>query len=140
MTKKTFFLDANIFLRFLTGDDRRKAEACRRLIQKAVDGELNLNTHPMILAEVVWVLESYYKQPRQEIAGKLALIMNTPNLSITDENAFAHAVELYSESKIDLADCFAAALATQEGHLLLSYDRDFDKLEGIKRARPEDIS
>lgn len=136
MTKKTFFLDANIFLRFLTGDDRRKAEATRRLIQKAVDGEIALHTHPLILAEVVWVLESYYKLPRQEIAGKLHLIMNTPNISIDDENAFAHAVELYSESKIDLADCFAAALTIQESYVLLSYDRDFDKLAGVVRKEP----
>ena len=63
MTGKALFLDANIFLRFLTGDDRRKTAATRRLIQRAVDGELNFNTHPMILAEAVWVLESYYKLP-----------------------------------------------------------------------------
>jgi predicted nucleic acid-binding protein len=138
--KKTCFLDANIFLRFLTGDDRRKAEACRRLVQKAMDGELNLSTHPMILAEVVWVLESYYKLLREEIATKLQMIMNTPNLAITDGNAFARAVVIYAESKIDLADCFAAAVATQEGCTLVSYDRDFDKLEGVQRAKPEDIS
>jgi len=138
--KKTCFLDANIFLRFLTGDDRRKAEACRRLVQRAVDGKLNLTTHPLILAEVVWVLESYYKLPRGEITKKLQMIMNTPNLTVADAHAFAQAVELYSDSKIDLADCFAAAVATQEDCTLVSYDRDFDKLEGIQRAKPEDIS
>ncbi|MFA5809720.1 MAG: PIN domain-containing protein [Thermoleophilia bacterium] len=139
MMKKKYFLDANIFLRFLTGDDRRKAEACRRLVQKAIDGELHLETHPLILAEVVWVLESYYRLQRGEIAAKLEMILNTPNLAVADAGAFARAVELYSESKIDFADCFAAAMAEQEGGTLLSYDRDFDKLDGVRRLEPGDI-
>lgn len=136
----TYFLDANIFLRFLTGDDRRRAEACRRLVQKAVDGEVSLSTHPLILAEVVWVLESYYKLPRREIAAKLEMILNTPNLVVSEAEAFARAVEFYSSSGIDLADCFAAALAVEDGSTLLSYDRDFDKLEGIRKSEPEMIA
>ncbi|MCL5670364.1 MAG: PIN domain-containing protein [Acidobacteria bacterium] len=123
-------------MRFLTGDDPRKAEACRRLVQKAVDGELVLRTHALILAEVVWVLESYYKLPRQEIATKLEMILNTPNLSVAESDVFARAVEIYSQSGIDLADCFVAALAAAEGSLLLSYDRDFDEIEGLIRREP----
>lgn len=135
-----YFLDANIFLRFLTADDKGKAEACRRLVQRAVDGELGLTTHPLILAEVVWVLESYYRLPRPEIVNKLELIMNTPNLSIADAGAFAQAVSLYSSAGIDLADCFAAALSMQDGCPLVSYDRDYDRLEGISRLEPGNIN
>jgi len=138
-TRKTYFLDANIFLRFLTGDEKRKAAACRRLVQMAIDGKLTLRTHPLILAEVVWVLESYYELPRSEIASKLELILNTPNLSVVDESAFSQAVGLYAASNIDLADCYAAALANEADDTLLSYDRDFDKLDGIEREKPEDV-
>ncbi len=133
------FLDANIFLRFLTGDDRFKAAACRDLIRKTVDGEVELETHPLILAEVVWVLESYYKLPRMQIAEKLDLILNTPNLTIADGNAFSEAVELYSQSALDLADCFVVALATRAGSALISYDAGFDRLHGVVRKEPEDI-
>jgi predicted nucleic-acid-binding protein len=136
---KTYLLDANIFLRFLTADDKQKAEACRRLVQKGVDGELRLRTHPLILAEVVWVLESYYGLPRAEIANKLEMILNTPNLVVSESDAFAQAVEMYSSSGIDLADCFAAAIAAWESAVLVSYDRDFDGLEGVSRQEPEDI-
>ncbi len=93
----------------------------------------------MILAEVVWVLESYYKLPREKIAEKLDLIINTPNLAIADSGAFSQAVELYSSSNLDLADCFAASLAIEEGSILISYDRDFDKLDGIVRKEPENV-
>lgn len=137
--KTPCFLDANIFLRFLTGDDRRKAEACRRLVQKAVEGKVALSTDPMILAEVVWVLESYYGLKRGEIAIKLEMILNTSNLTVSEGDAFAQAVELYAGSGIDLADCFAAATAACEGATLVSYDRDFDSIEEIVRVEPGDV-
>ncbi|MEK7817274.1 MAG: PIN domain-containing protein [Actinomycetota bacterium] len=137
--KTTCFLDANIFLRFLTGDDRRKAEACRRLVQKAVEGKVALSTHPLILAEVVWVLESYYGLKRGDIAVKLDMILNTPNLAVSEGDAFAQAVELYAGSSLDLADCFAAAKATQEGAVLISYDRGFDSIEGLARVEPDGV-
>ncbi len=98
-----------------------------------------LCTHPLILAEVVWVLESYYKLPRAEIVAKLEVILNTPNLIVFEAETFARAIEFYSGSGIDLADCFAAALAVKDGSTLLSYDRDFDKLEGITKSEPEEI-
>ncbi|MBE0429354.1 MAG: PIN domain-containing protein [Thermoleophilia bacterium] len=139
MTASTFFLDANIFLRFLTEDDRQKAEACRRLVQKAVAGELTLTTHPLILAEVVWVLESYYKLTRGEIAAKLELIFNTPNLVVFEASIFARAVEYYSNSSLDLADCFAAALAVEKNSALVSYDRDFTGLEELLVHEPEEL-
>lgn len=137
--KTTCFLDANIFLRFLTGDDRRKAEVCRGLVQKAVEGKVALSTHPLILAEVVWVLESYYGLERGEIAEKLGMILNTPNLTVSEGDAFAQAVELYAGSGLDLADCFAAAKATQEGAVLVSFDRGFDSVEGLARIEPGDV-
>ncbi len=137
--KKLYFLDANVFLRFLTGDDEQIAEDCRILIQRAVRGKIRLMTHPLILAEVVWVLESYYKLPRREIAEKLQLILNTPGLKVTEEDAFAQAVELYAGHRIDFADCFAAAITQLEGAHLVSYDRDYDKIANLKRVAPGEV-
>jgi len=128
-----YFLDTNIFLRFLTADDARKAAACRRLIKRGIEGEVELATHPLILAEVVWVLESFYELPRREIAQMLDLIMNTPNLTVADAGPFSQAIEMYSGSNLDLADCFAAALAAVRDAVIVSYDRDLDKLEGVTR-------
>lgn len=134
-----YFLDTNIFLRFLTADDARKAAACRKLIRRGMEGEVELATHPLILAEVVWVLESYYELPRQEIAQKLDLIMNTPNLVVADAGPFSRAIELYLGSNLDLTDCFSASLSMTDGSTLVSYDRDFDAIDGVTRKEPSQI-
>ncbi len=62
-----YFVDANIFLRYLTNDIPEQAEAVALLFQQAADGELKLVTNAMVMAELVWVMELAYKLPRQII-------------------------------------------------------------------------
>ena len=52
------FLDTNVILRYLTGDDPEKAEACYQLFQRVNSGEETLITCEAIIAEVVYVLRS----------------------------------------------------------------------------------
>jgi len=58
---KTSFLDANIFIRYLTNDEPAKADRVEKLLDQAAKGKERLMTTEMVLAEVVWVLESFYK-------------------------------------------------------------------------------
>lgn len=53
------FVDTNVFLRFLTRDDPVKAEKARRLFTAAMAGELVAETSLLVVAEIVWTLESY---------------------------------------------------------------------------------
>ena len=50
------FVDANLFIRFLTRDDPEKAQACFELFQKAKKREILLTTSESVIAEVVYVL------------------------------------------------------------------------------------
>ncbi len=52
------FVDTNIFIRYLTKDDPREAQACFELFQKAQRRGVQLTTSEAIIAEVVYVLSS----------------------------------------------------------------------------------
>ena len=65
-------LDTSVLIRHLTGDDPAKAVRVRGLLTRAAQGELNLLVPPIVLAELAWVLESYFRLARAEIAGLLA--------------------------------------------------------------------
>ena len=69
------FVDTNIFLRYLTGDDPPKYERCRGLFKRAVEGELGLSTSVMVIAELIWTLLSYYKVPKAEVIEKVSVIV-----------------------------------------------------------------
>ncbi|MEB3337389.1 MAG: PIN domain-containing protein [Leptolyngbyaceae bacterium] len=59
-----FWVDTNIFLRLLTGDPPELAQRAFRLAERAEQGEIRLRVSPMVVAEMVWVLSSFYKYPR----------------------------------------------------------------------------
>ncbi|OQX18717.1 MAG: hypothetical protein BWK76_06625 [Desulfobulbaceae bacterium A2] len=49
----TSFLDANVFLRYLTSDDPVKADRVERLLASAAAGQARLVTTELVIAEVV---------------------------------------------------------------------------------------
>src|SRR5688572_12750166 len=52
------FLDTNVFIRYLTRDDEKKAAACFELFQHVGRGEEQVTTCEAIVTEVVYVLSS----------------------------------------------------------------------------------
>lgn len=129
-------VDANIFLRILTEDDPRKSARCKELFGGS-SGKRKLYTNSMIIAEIVWTLESYYGCSRSEVRDKVEKILNTPSLKVENDDLIAEAISLYEEKNIDYIDCFNAIYAKKERlDLIYSYDEDFDRLSMTLRKEP----
>ena len=88
----TYFVDANIFLRYMANDIPEQAEAVAALFRKAADGELRLITNTMVMAELVWVMESAYQLPRETIQEYMEIILNTPGLNIPEAEMISQAL------------------------------------------------
>ena len=58
---KVAVIDTNVLIRYLTNDEPQKAKAVESLLNKASDGELRILIPSIVIAELVWVLESYYR-------------------------------------------------------------------------------
>jgi len=61
----TAFVDTNILIRHLTGDPPDQAERATAFLAEADE----LLLPDLIVAEVVYVLESFYELPADEVAG-----------------------------------------------------------------------
>ncbi|HEY4495645.1 MAG TPA: PIN domain-containing protein [Candidatus Paceibacterota bacterium] len=134
------FLDANIFIRFLTKDDRKKAEDVRKLFELIESGRIKAQTHIIVLAEIVWTLHSFFKVKKETIAEYITLLFDLKNLAINDEKIISRAIETFKNRNIDFIDAFCASLATEHQiKYICSYDRDFDKIKDIKRIEPRDL-
>lgn len=134
---KGYLIDTNIFLRILTNDDPAQAEKSKAFILQVISGEKHAYTTVAVLLELAWTLESYFGLKPEEVAEKLSLITATPKLQIENRRVVEEAIEIYKEKHIDFADCYNAAFAKiMSGSLVLSYDRDFDKVSGLKRKTP----
>lgn len=134
---KSSFIDTNIFLRFLTADDKEKYARCRQLFERAVNGKELLVTSELAIAEVVWTLLSFYKVPKQEVIEKVSIILNTPNLKVENQKTLTDALAIYSIKNINFIDAYNSAyMRHKKLDKIYSYDTDFDKVELLKRAEP----
>jgi uncharacterized protein len=131
------FVDTNIFLRYLTGDDPLKYERCRAMFRKAIEGEIEIATSGIVIAELIWTLSSYYKVPKAEVIEKISVIVGTESLFIPDKDVVADALVLYARKNIDYIDAYNAVFMKYQGlREIYSYDEDFDVVEEIKRREP----
>ncbi len=135
------FVDANIFIRYLTRDDPEKAAACRRLFEQAKLGQVRLTTSEAVIAEVVFVLSSkrLYNLSRQEIRARLYPLVSLSGLKMVSSRSCLRALDLYGSNNIDFEDALTIAeMERRKIAELYSYDRDFDQVPGhtFKRLEP----
>jgi len=131
------FLDTNIFIRFLTDDVPEKVDACEEIFKKAVEKQETLFTTDLVIAEIVWVLESFYELPKNEIQDKVEKILNTPNLICPHKDLILSALILYSEKNIDYIDAYNALILKENGiEELYSYDKHYDRIDWLTRLEP----
>ena len=134
------YLDANIFLRLLSGDDEPKFKACLKLFQQAKRGQVRLVTSPTIVAEVVYVLISkkHYSLDRHRIHTLLYPLLCLEALKLPDRKTVLRALDYFVQyPKLDFEDCFIVADTKQQRIArLYSYDRDFDGVTSIERVEP----
>ena len=133
------FLDTNIILRYLLRDDPTKAERCFALFQQLKRKEISLITSEAVIAEVVYVLVSrnLYNQPRSNIRAFLLPIINLPSLKIPYRRALIRALDLFAHSNLDFEDALTVAhMERMKITTVVSYDQDFDHIQGIQRREP----
>jgi predicted nucleic-acid-binding protein len=127
------FIDTNLFLRYLTNDVPTQADAVEALLQQAADREMILVTNSLVLAEIVWVLSSYYQRSRVDIRDKVLAVLNTPGLEVVDRDLILQAVAWFAEKNIDFIDAYNAAwLLAQDMNVAYTFDHvHFSRIEGI---------
>ncbi len=134
---KLSYLDANILLRFITNEPPELAEKCVLLFQKLEDGEIELVTDYLVIAEVVWVLESFYHYSASEIAPQIRVLIDAPHLHIDDKDVLREALSLYELKNVDFTDAFLVARMQRKGiSEIYSGDNHFDRFSQITRMEP----
>jgi uncharacterized protein len=138
MGSERFFADTNLFLRLLTNDVPEQVDAFVDLLKKAANGDFIIVINPMVIAEIVWTLESYYQLPKSPIQSHILAILNTPGLEVVDSDLVLQAIHGYLEKNVDFIDAFNAAWMQQQGIAsVYTFDqKHFKRFEGIRTVVP----
>jgi uncharacterized protein len=115
MEAKRIFADTNLFLRYLTNDVPGQADAVEQLLQQAAAGKIILVTNSLVIAEIIWTLESYYHLSKTDIHENILAILNTPGLEVIDGIMILKAVRWFTDKNIDFIDAYNGAWMLDRG-------------------------
>jgi predicted nucleic-acid-binding protein len=91
----------------------------------------------LVLAECVYVLESFYEVERPRVAELMRAAISLPHVDALDPSLLLRALEVYEIDRLDFADAYLVAQAEATGvKEILSFDRSIDKIDGIVRREP----
>lgn len=96
----TAFVDTDVLIRHLTGDPPAQAARATASLRRADE----LLLPDLILAEVAYVLESFYETPRRQVAETLRAVLAFPAIRVVDTELLLRAVETYDTHRLDFAD------------------------------------
>jgi predicted nucleic acid-binding protein len=134
------FVDTNIFIRYLTGDDAVKSRAAYELFQRVKSGRESVTSADVIIAEVVYVFSSpaLYGMSHADIVARLVPILSLRRFKLEHKRAVLRALALYAAHRfLDFEDALAVAPMERRGITeIVSYDTDFDSVGGITRVEP----
>jgi predicted nucleic acid-binding protein len=129
---KRRLVDTNLIVRYLVQDHEAHAKAAGRLFEACDRGDLVVVVLPAVLAECVFVLESFYGQARADIAYALGRLVSSPGVEITDVAIHLNALERYTKTKAHFVDCLMAATAAAEKTPVATFDQDFRKFGDVR--------
>jgi predicted nucleic-acid-binding protein len=88
----------------------------------------------LIVAECVYVLESFYEVSRARVAELMRAAVALPSIRVTDEPSLLRALEVYELERLDFADAYLVAQAEATGvGAIASFDRSIDRAATISR-------
>ena len=129
---KRRLIDTNLIVRYLVQDHEKHARAAEKLFDACDRGQLTLVVLPVVLAECVFVLDSFYGRPRADISSALATLISSPGVEISDAAVHLDTLKRYRQTKIHFVDCLIASTAAAQNTPVATFDHDFRKFPDVR--------
>lgn len=126
---KTIIIDANVIIRFLLADHPKLSSAAKSIFLRAQNGELKIYLDEVIVAEVVWMLSSFYKIKRKEIGEKLEKLISQDWIINSKKDLLLQSLSLFMSRNLDYIDCWIYTVARETKLSLETFDKDLKKLK-----------
>lgn len=133
---KSAIVDTNVILRYLTKDIPEQADRVAERFVEAQKGTLRLIILHIAVVEIVFHMTHWYKFTRADAAERVKLLLSFPWLEVDHKDYVLRALTLYSKTSFDFVDILGWSLAQAYESSVLSFDKDYDKLEPKIRLVP----
>lgn len=132
-TSVSAFVDTNILVRHLTGEPPQMAARATAYLRR--ESELFLTD--LVVAETVYVLESFYEVPHELVAEAVRSLIASDSVICVDPAVLLRSVEVYETQRINFAEACLVACAESTGIAkIASFDRSLDRVQSVERVEP----
>ena len=98
-------------------------------MSSAEGGEILLHVSSLVVAEMVWVLKSFYRHSYADIAGALVPLLSADGIDVEEREIMIRAIELARDKNVDFVDAVLALQAVRNGETVCTFDKaDFKRL------------
>lgn len=136
MTK--LFLDTNIWLRYFLRDEEEQYQEVVALFSKIEEGSYRVYTSSVVLLELFFVLRKTYSFTHDDIDDVFMNIQQVRAITILETTDFTQALKWYRKYRVKLADCIIASTLSADT-ILVSYDKDFERIDDISVQQPHKL-
>lgn len=135
------FIDANVFLRALTGSEPAQAAASRSLLFRLEDGTEKAATSPLVLFEVIFTLHSprSYNHSKERVVELISPLFELRGLQLPNKQLWLEAFAVWLKYPIDFTDAHNVAFMRSAGiSEIYAWDKGYSRVADIKRIEPSD--
>ena len=126
---KKEILDTNVLLRFLVGDNKQQHQETERSFKEAEQHKRKIVLVPLVVAEACFVLESFYKKQRKEIAEALEVFLAQRWFEVEEREVLLSLWAWYRKG-LHFVDSFLLAWAQAHKGTILTFDQSLSKKVG----------
>ena len=119
---KKYLLDTNVVVRFFTRDDEKQYLQTMKWFSEAEQGKLNIIVLPVVVAEICFVLESFYKISKSHIADYLEVFLSERWMQVEDRNILLQVFKKYRLGE-HFVDSFLLEKSKIQGLELMTFDK-----------------
>jgi predicted nucleic-acid-binding protein len=129
------FIDTNVLVRHLTGDPPEMAARATAYLSR----ETELLLTDLVAAETVYVLESFYDVPREQVADSIRSLLAMSSVVVVDTALLLRSVQLYELERLDFAEAYLVTCAESTGiTTIASFDKGIDRIGTVQRLEPNE--
>lgn len=117
------WVDANVMLRYLLRDNEDMFNQAESLIKGAEAGDIRIRLASLTVAEMVWVLDSFYNLDRDRLVETLTSLITADGVVTDEKELMLKALADYHANNVDFIDAYLATRADFSGDPVATFDK-----------------
>lgn len=115
--------DTNFIIRYLLADNHDMLVKTKEIFDKAKTGEITVIIEQAVFTEVIFVLTSFYKAPKNKICDILTELLSYKGINCYNKETILLALKYYQELNRHIVDCLLLANAKKHDTSVLTFDK-----------------